>query len=107
MRVEPSPATSHVASAGPMGLEAAGFPPQVNPPWNSWSAVRGNPVTLLTKATWPCGSGVVVPGMTPTPPSAGDVENEHVAVAATHGTAPATSPLSYLQLKPIQGPRSF
>src|ERR1019366_3871915 len=29
----------------------------------------------------------------------------HVAVAARHGVAPATSPLSYLQLNPNHGPR--
>src|SRR5579864_2625514 len=59
---------------------------------------------LFVKPTWPCGSGVVVPGMKPPPPSAGEVEAKHVAVGAEHGIDPATRPLSYLQLKPTHGP---
>ena len=39
------------------------------------------------------------------PPSAVEVENVQVAVVARHGVEPATSPLSYRQLKPNHGPR--
>ena len=52
----------------------------------------------FTKATWPL-------GMFAPPPSATGVEAKQVAVAAEHGTAPATSPLSNRQLNAIQGPR--
>src|ERR1019366_2382343 len=67
------------------------------PDGNSWSALKAKPLTLFTKATWPL-------GMFAPPPSAIGVEPKHVAVGAEHGIDPATSPLSYLQLKPSHGP---
>src|SRR5579863_342444 len=97
MNVDPNAFAAHVASAGPVGLGAAGSPLQVSPDWNSWSAVNGNPVALFTSATSP-------PATFAPPPSATGVEAKHVGVGAEHGTAPATSPLSYLQLNPNHGP---
>src|SRR5260370_28326684 len=39
------------------------------------------------------------------PPAEAGVAAAHVAVAAKHGSAPATKPLSYLQLNAIHGKR--
>src|ERR1039458_1034867 len=52
----------------------------------------------FTSATWPL-------GMLAPPPSAIGVAAKQVAVAAEHGAAPATSPLSYRQLNANHGPR--
>src|SRR5260221_3211538 len=55
----------------------------------------------LTKATW-FGPRL---GLVFDPPAAAGVAAAHVAVAAKHGSAPATKPLSYLQLNAIHGKR--
>src|SRR5580692_6953098 len=55
----------------------------------------------FTRATW-FGPRL---GLVFAPPAATGVAAAHVAVAAKHGSAPATKPLSYLQLNPSQGPR--
>src|SRR6516165_2800274 len=52
---------------------------------------------VLLRATIPGGIFAV-------PPFALGVVGAQVAVTAKHGVAPATSPLSYLQLNPTQGP---
>src|ERR1700675_3798857 len=81
----------------PAGFAALGgvacTPLQVKPASNSWSALKGTlPTFEATRETEPF-AGVV-------PRLPGQVLNDSTP---KQGVAPATSPLSYRQLKPTQG----
>src|ERR1700758_1184815 len=84
--LEPNCDTGHGFGKACVGV--ARSDPQNNPASNSWSAVSGTPnESVMAIAGAPVESVVVCAQFPP-----------------KHGVCPATSPLSYRQLKPNQGP---
>src|ERR1019366_7209962 len=89
---EPNDDAGQLKGRGAVGV--ARTPLQVNPASDSWSAESGISPTLAAPMLT-----LFTPPRTTDP---GQLLNES---APKHGMAPATSPLSYRQLKPTHGPR--
>src|SRR5208283_1438485 len=90
IRAEPNPDAGQLKGRGAVGV--ARRPLQVKPASDSWSAERGVSPTLAAPML-----KLFTPPMTTDPGQSLNV------FAPKHGVAPATSPLSYRQLKPTHG----
>src|SRR5580700_5051133 len=95
MRGGPNDDAAQLKGRGAVGV--ARTPPQVNPASGSSSAESGISPTLAAPLLTNPPPGTPVIGIVP--------GQSLAAFVPKHGVAPATSPLSYRQLKPIHGPR--